>query len=350
MIKSFVVGLLIGGTSGLLAMHYHVVRTPERVLLVSRVHQPPLRSIYVDARSWNPARWQQYPELSEAMVKAGYEEILARDTQRESQHQVLPAGAQPERYQQYNAIPQLNPQSIPYQRHPPTARITTEVAAVDVAPMAIATPIPDGVGVPATKLIPRTASRRTPAPQVAKPVPEVLPETATAVREAAEPDSTAPTEKQNWMKSLFDSILPSKDSASNNKMPENLQALLKRVEAESLIAARREEQRILAANKPIEAQTVAPATTPAPRQTQPEAPGTGTMPQVAMTIPEAPPACKPVLPVIPTSSPLKELVPTLARPAIEPFSANNVHGQPTVVAEADLYFPAAPRRIDSQTK
>ncbi|WP_437192106.1 hypothetical protein [Planctomicrobium sp. SH527] len=460
MIKSFVLGLLIGGTSGLMAMHYHLVRTPERLLLVSRVHQPPLRSIYVDARSWNPARWQHYPELSEAMVKAGHQELLTRDIPRESQTPVLPAGiqhpslpAQPERFQQFNAIPQINHRASPY-RNPPTAQITTEVAAVEVMPLAIVTPIPDGVEAPTTKLIPRTISKKTPAMQVAKPVSEVLPESASAVLDAVEPDS-APTEKQNWMKSLFDSILPTKDSAANVTIPENLQVFLQRVEKESLLATKREEQRILAANKPVEvkvAPTVAPvqqtpvavaatiekaavaAVAAAPKEATPTAaseqmiaakpaemaqpapaaivaakpvaavaakpiaavpsnpvtavatqttevakvvatvkpepksaeatraetkapvvaiastPATAVAPPVATTIPEAPPACKPTFTVVPMSSPLRELTPTLARPIADPLATDGIPGQPTVIADAESSFPASPRLIRSQVK
>jgi len=76
MVKSLLVGLTIGGVSTLLAMQYHLIRTDERLVIVSRAHQPPLRSAYVDIRDWNPAMWEHFPELQEAVVKAGRQDLM----------------------------------------------------------------------------------------------------------------------------------------------------------------------------------------------------------------------------------------------------------------------------------
>ncbi|WP_437228513.1 hypothetical protein SH661x_000946 [Planctomicrobium sp. SH661] len=77
MFKSLLSGLTVGSVGTLLAMQYHLVRTDEKFLIVSRAHQPPLRSAYVDIRHWSPAMWSHYPELREAMVKAGREDLMA---------------------------------------------------------------------------------------------------------------------------------------------------------------------------------------------------------------------------------------------------------------------------------
>jgi len=76
MVKSLLFGLTIGSVSTLLAMQYHLVRTDERLVIVSRVHQPPLRSAYVDIRNWNPAMWEHFPELQEAVIKAGRQDLM----------------------------------------------------------------------------------------------------------------------------------------------------------------------------------------------------------------------------------------------------------------------------------
>jgi len=76
MVKSLLFGLAFGSVGTLVAMQYHFVRTDERFVIVSRAHQPPLRSVYVDIRDWNTAMWEHYPELQEAIVKAGRQDLL----------------------------------------------------------------------------------------------------------------------------------------------------------------------------------------------------------------------------------------------------------------------------------
>ena len=81
MIKPLLFGLTLGSVGTLVAMQYHLVRTEERLLIVARAHQPPLRSTYVDIRHWSPAMWQYYPELQEAIVKAGRSDLMVSQTE-----------------------------------------------------------------------------------------------------------------------------------------------------------------------------------------------------------------------------------------------------------------------------
>lgn len=81
MVKSLLFGLTVGSVGTLVAMQYHLVRTDERFVIVSRTHQPPLRSAYVDIRHWSPAMWEHYPELQEAIVKAGRQDLLTARVQ-----------------------------------------------------------------------------------------------------------------------------------------------------------------------------------------------------------------------------------------------------------------------------
>lgn len=94
MVKPFLFGLTIGGIGTLLAMQYHLVRTDERFLLVSRSHQPPIRSAYVDIRNWNEAAWKNYPELQEAVIKAGREDLLTSKKKAELAAEKSPVAGQ----------------------------------------------------------------------------------------------------------------------------------------------------------------------------------------------------------------------------------------------------------------
>jgi hypothetical protein len=76
-LKTFVAGLLAGSVSMLLAMQFHLIRTAEGFTVVPRAEQPPLRSTYVDVRRWNAGMWKNYPEVSEALIKAGREDVMA---------------------------------------------------------------------------------------------------------------------------------------------------------------------------------------------------------------------------------------------------------------------------------
>lgn len=74
--KLFLAGLMLGAFAMMLAMSYHVVNTNQGYTLIARANQPPLRSVYLDARSWTLEKSRAYPEFVEAAVKAGRAELL----------------------------------------------------------------------------------------------------------------------------------------------------------------------------------------------------------------------------------------------------------------------------------
>ncbi|WP_437188157.1 hypothetical protein SH668x_001587 [Planctomicrobium sp. SH668] len=78
MFKPLIFGLTVGSVGTLLATHYHLVRTDERFIVVSRSQQVPLRSTYADVRSWTQEAWEKVPELKEAVIKAGREDLLVQ--------------------------------------------------------------------------------------------------------------------------------------------------------------------------------------------------------------------------------------------------------------------------------
>ncbi|SFJ11088.1 hypothetical protein [Planctomicrobium piriforme] len=213
MIKSFLSGLAFGVIAALLAMHYHVVRTDERMLVVSRIHQPPLRSVYVDVRQWSPAMWQHYPELSEAMVKAGHSEMLAREAKPRNVPQTAPAqtphGYPPEQtpiapaangFQQPISPP--NPFLTPGH---PTAQLPEASESSDPTAIAAIASGTDSSGLP---------SLQDPVP-MASDIPSPMPIVANATA-PTEPSPIAGFEsgKPNWMHSVLRSIIPNinKDS------------------------------------------------------------------------------------------------------------------------------------------
>jgi len=147
MVKSFLTGLAIGSVGALVAMQYHVVRTDERIMMVARVPQPPLRSIYVDVRRWSPTMWQHYPELAEAVTQAGHENLLAQDNSGRKA-QAAPMNAVPVMGTQHTNMPgqtrqpaevlSPSPYAVPSQQAYPQSR----VPSIPVQPTAQVTPVP----------------------------------------------------------------------------------------------------------------------------------------------------------------------------------------------------------------
>jgi len=86
-IRSFLFGALLGGGATYCAHHYHVVQTADEFLLVPRSDQIALRSSYVDVRGWDLTRWNDYPDVSVALLKQGREDLILRS--------MLPGGQQP---------------------------------------------------------------------------------------------------------------------------------------------------------------------------------------------------------------------------------------------------------------
>ena len=77
-IRTFLVGLLAGACGGLFAANYHVVRTVDGVVVVPRTQRPPLRSSYVDVRTWSQAMWSNHPEVTEALTADGRQDSVLK--------------------------------------------------------------------------------------------------------------------------------------------------------------------------------------------------------------------------------------------------------------------------------
>ena len=75
-IRPFLCGLLAGACGGLFVTNFHVVHTAEGVVVVPRTQRPPLRSSYVDIRSWSEAMWANHPEVTEALVADGRSSLI----------------------------------------------------------------------------------------------------------------------------------------------------------------------------------------------------------------------------------------------------------------------------------
>ncbi len=257
MLKSFAAGITVGAIATLVATQYHVIRTPERVLMISRVHQAPLRSAYVDVREWNPAMWEQFPELAEAVVKAGRRDLLVRDglarpanpaASPVPKHQVMPT-AQPHPVQPtphpYSVVPTSAPSWPQPTAHGEamlrTARIEplslvhskgagTTSSADPVNPMAVE-PVVAPVAVPestthSSSVAPVSAApmETAPIPGVPVPVPADLQPSVDSGPTAALPDvvpmsqgpisadgkveSSPSNETRSWFGSILRTVIP----------------------------------------------------------------------------------------------------------------------------------------------
>lgn len=71
----FFCGVLIGGSSVFLSLHYHVVRAHDGWHPIRKVN-PRFTETYVDIREFGIAEWQQHPGLFAAIVKADKRELL----------------------------------------------------------------------------------------------------------------------------------------------------------------------------------------------------------------------------------------------------------------------------------
>jgi hypothetical protein len=206
MLKSFLSGLTIGGMGAIVAMQYHLVRTNERVLIVPRIHQPPLRSAYVDVRHWSTAMWEHYPELTEAVTKSGHMDLInsadgskPAATIYESSHQTL-----------------LHP--VPPPRE---AQLPTQLAQGDsAAKQEILVPVPHPLEA-SQNLISTIPAKPSAAvkiseaalPELQMPVPcPVEKEIAPLKKPEATP--TAPKSQTGWMSHLLKAIVPQTEKVS----------------------------------------------------------------------------------------------------------------------------------------
>lgn len=87
MFRSFLAGITVGSVTALLALQYHLVRTDDGLVVIPRVHQPPVRSAYVDTRSWTLDMWKNYPEVTEAVILSGRSNLIVDRAARRIQEQ-----------------------------------------------------------------------------------------------------------------------------------------------------------------------------------------------------------------------------------------------------------------------
>lgn len=76
-LRMFLMGLLIGGGGLYCADRYHMVQTQDGLIVVRRAVPVYLRSTYADVRSWTESKWSQYPDLTSALLQAGYHNVLS---------------------------------------------------------------------------------------------------------------------------------------------------------------------------------------------------------------------------------------------------------------------------------
>lgn len=74
--KTFTAGLVLGMGGAMFVSHYHVVHTHQGVVVVPRTQKPPLRSSYVDIRTWGEAMWVNHPEVTEALQADGRTSLI----------------------------------------------------------------------------------------------------------------------------------------------------------------------------------------------------------------------------------------------------------------------------------
>lgn len=96
-IRPFLFGLLMGAGGGLFAANYHVVNTAQGVVVVPRTQRPPLRSSYVDIRSWSEAMWVNHPEVTQALIADGRSSLIGDNLKENLLNEILPQQTQDDR-------------------------------------------------------------------------------------------------------------------------------------------------------------------------------------------------------------------------------------------------------------
>lgn len=64
-------GMMVGGGLVYVAFEYHVVRTEESFLLVSK-QRANLSDAYVDIRDWKASDWKEHTQLAQNLTADGY--------------------------------------------------------------------------------------------------------------------------------------------------------------------------------------------------------------------------------------------------------------------------------------
>lgn len=226
MVKPLLFGLTLGSVGTLLAMQYHLVRTDERFVIVSRSHQPPLRSVYVDIRHWSTAMWENYPELQEAVVKAGRQDLMIEHKAVESHasrdsavpfHGVSKSGATPI----FNATEARKISNSPLTAAPlPAAQAVSPTAQNFSTPhIALGNALPAGSTITTdvaiaesgeSSAVSTTEDALQMSMQRPVPSPVEIQQAPAAIASAADAltDSVQETPKRDWVKSLLRNIVP----------------------------------------------------------------------------------------------------------------------------------------------
>jgi len=73
--KQFIFGMICGAGLLYTAMHYHVVRGTDGVVLVPKISNN-LSDVYVDIREYDLAQWQEHKPLAAAIMKSSQSHLL----------------------------------------------------------------------------------------------------------------------------------------------------------------------------------------------------------------------------------------------------------------------------------
>lgn len=73
--KQFLLGMVCGAALLFVAMHYHIVRGNEGVVLVPKISNS-LSDVYVDIREFDLAQWKQHKPLAAAIMKSSQSHLL----------------------------------------------------------------------------------------------------------------------------------------------------------------------------------------------------------------------------------------------------------------------------------
>lgn len=91
-LRMFLIGALVGIGSGLFVANYHVVNSAQGIVIVPRTQRPPLRSSYVDIRSWSQSMWSNHPEVTQALIADGRSSLIRENLKANLLNEILPAG------------------------------------------------------------------------------------------------------------------------------------------------------------------------------------------------------------------------------------------------------------------
>jgi hypothetical protein len=74
-VRSFILGFILGGAALYGSMCFHVVRTEDGYHFVPKTALT-VRDSYVDIRSFDIGAWREHVPLAEAIMKAGKSELM----------------------------------------------------------------------------------------------------------------------------------------------------------------------------------------------------------------------------------------------------------------------------------